>query len=82
MRRCGFDLVIVDGDRTEAGADQTFADIMPYVAGGGVVVFDGLNDPDHPYLLEVWQRWESRLAEGFGFASTSTTDQASASQCD
>jgi len=63
-----FDLVIVDGDRTEAGADQDLRDIMPYVAGGGVVVFDGLNDPDHPYLLEVWQRWESRLAEGFGFA--------------
>jgi predicted O-methyltransferase YrrM len=63
-----FDLAIVDGDRTEAGADQDLRDIFPSVAGGGVVVFDGLNDPAHPQLSSVWHRWGSRLDGAFAFA--------------
>lgn len=63
-----FDLVVVDGDRSEAGADQDLRDIFPHVAGGGVVIFGGLNDPAHAYLLDVWRRWEARLADAFGFA--------------
>ncbi len=50
-----FDLVTVDGDHSEAGAAEDLADVLPRVARGGVVVFDDIAHPAHPYLLAVFE---------------------------
>jgi len=51
-----FDLITVDGDHTEAGAWQDLEAVIPRLAPGGVLVFDDIAHPAHPYLLGVWQR--------------------------
>ncbi|MSP26558.1 MAG: class I SAM-dependent methyltransferase [Myxococcales bacterium] len=51
-----FDLITVDGDHSEAGAYRDLADVVPHLAPGGVLVFDDICHPSHPYLLEVWRR--------------------------
>lgn len=51
-----FDLATVDGDHSEKGAEQDLRDVMPRVKTGGVLVFDDICHPAHPYLNAVWQR--------------------------
>lgn len=50
-----FDLVTVDGDHSEKGAEQDLRDIMPRIKIGGVLVFDDICHPAHPYLSAIWQ---------------------------
>jgi predicted O-methyltransferase YrrM len=63
-----FDIIVVDGDHTEAGADQDLRDTFPRVARGGVLVFDDLMHPSHRYLLNIWRRWTQKLSDQFTFA--------------
>lgn len=56
-----FDMITVDGDHTEVGAEQDLMDVIPHLSLGGVVVFDDIAHPAHPYLLDVWRRVASRF---------------------
>ncbi|HQO77644.1 MAG TPA: class I SAM-dependent methyltransferase, partial [Thermodesulfobacteriota bacterium] len=51
-----FDLVTVDGDHSETGAFADLCVVIPYLAPGGIIVFDDIAHPAHPYLLDVWRR--------------------------
>jgi predicted O-methyltransferase YrrM len=63
-----FDIIVVDGDHTEIGADQDLRDTFPRLTRGGVLIFDDLMHPQHKYLLNVWRRWSEALADDFEFA--------------
>ncbi len=49
-----FDLITVDGDHSPKGAARDLADVLPYLAIGGAVVFDDICHPKHPDLAMVW----------------------------
>lgn len=49
-----FDMITVDGDHTEKGAAQDLIDVIPHLSVGGVLVFDDICHPLHPYLAQVW----------------------------
>jgi predicted O-methyltransferase YrrM len=51
-----FDLITVDGDHTNLGAEQDLRDVIPHLAIGGALVFDDIAHPFHPELNDVWQR--------------------------
>lgn len=51
-----FDIITVDGDHSEAGAEQDLLDVLPRLSVGGVLVFDDISHPSHMYLKEVWLR--------------------------
>lgn len=51
-----FDLITVDGDHSEEGAEDDLRNVLPRVKVGGVLVFDDISHPAHPYLADVWQR--------------------------
>ncbi|MHC5112098.1 MAG: O-methyltransferase [Planctomycetota bacterium] len=51
-----FDLVTVDGDHSRQGALQDLEDVIDYVRLGGMLAFDDISHPQHPYLDEVWHR--------------------------
>lgn len=51
-----FDLITVDGDHSRRGAEQDLRDLLPRLKVGGVMVFDDICHPKHPYLTQVWQR--------------------------
>lgn len=51
-----FDLVTVDGDHSERGAEQDLHDVLLRLKVGGVIVFDDICHPAHPYLGDVWNR--------------------------
>jgi len=51
-----FDLITVDGDHSEQGSEQDLRDVLPRLKIGGVIVFDDICHPVHPYLAGVWQR--------------------------
>jgi predicted O-methyltransferase YrrM len=48
------DLITVDGDHSEEGARQDLRNVLPHLARGGVLVFDDIAHPQHPYLRRVW----------------------------
>jgi predicted O-methyltransferase YrrM len=50
-----FDLVTVDGDHSRKGARQDLLTVIPRINLGGILVFDDLCHPAHPYLRDVWQ---------------------------
>lgn len=50
------DMITVDGDHSERGALQDLLDVIPHLALGGVLVFDDIAHPSHPYLLGVWKQ--------------------------
>lgn len=50
------DMITVDGDHTEIGALQDLMDVIPHLALGGILVFDDISHPSHPYLLNVWNK--------------------------
>ncbi|MFZ5910089.1 MAG: class I SAM-dependent methyltransferase [Chloroflexota bacterium] len=49
-----FDLITVDGDHSEKGAEQDLRDVVPHLKVGGILVFDDISHPAHPYLAQVW----------------------------
>ncbi len=51
-----FDLITVDGDHTEEGAYNDLENVIPHLAPGGVIVFDDVCHPYHPYLIDVWRK--------------------------
>ncbi|MNS01493.1 O-methyltransferase [compost metagenome] len=51
-----FDLITVDGDHSEEGALDDLCNVIPHLNPGGVIVFDDISHPLHPYLLDVWHR--------------------------
>lgn len=51
-----FDLITVDGDHSRAGALADLEDVVDNVRMGGMMAFDDINHPEHPYLGEVWKR--------------------------
>lgn len=66
-----FDLITVDGDHSEKGALQDLRDVLPRLSMGGVIVFDDISHPQHPYLMETWRK---ALAEDGGLASHEFTE--------
>lgn len=54
--QAAFDLITVDGDHSRAGAIQDLCDVLPHLAIGGVLIFDDIAHPAHPYLRGVWQQ--------------------------
>lgn len=51
-----FDLVTVDGDHSLGGATIDLQNVIPRIKVGGLLVFDDICSPEHPYLHGVWQR--------------------------
>jgi predicted O-methyltransferase YrrM len=51
-----FDLITVDGDHSRRGAARDLRDVLPRLRIGGVLVFDDISHPAHPYLHGVWRR--------------------------
>ena len=51
-----FDLITVDGNHSERGAEQDLHDVLLRLKVGGVIVFDDICHPAHPYLGDVWRR--------------------------
>lgn len=51
-----FDLVLVDGDHSEDGAYDDLRNVLPRIRSGGIVIFDDITHPAHPYLLKVWRK--------------------------
>jgi hypothetical protein len=51
-----FDLITVDGDHSEDGAEQDLHAVIPRLKIGGLVVFDDICHPSHPYLDRVWKK--------------------------
>lgn len=55
----GFDLILVDGDHTAAGARQDLDQAFAHVAPGGAILFDDISHPSHPELLGVWESYKA-----------------------
>jgi predicted O-methyltransferase YrrM len=51
-----FDAITVDGDHSEVGAGHDLLTVIPRLKVGGVIVFDDISSPVHPYLRDVWRR--------------------------
>lgn len=51
-----FDLITVDGDHSEAGALDDLQNVLPHLTLGGILVFDDIQHPQFPFLLEVWRK--------------------------
>ena len=51
-----FDLITIDGDHSERGAEQDLCNVLPRLKIGGVLVFDDICHPLHPYLRDVWHQ--------------------------
>jgi predicted O-methyltransferase YrrM len=49
------DIVTVDGDHSHDGALADLRAVIPRLSLGGVLVFDDIVHPLHPYLLDVWR---------------------------
>jgi predicted O-methyltransferase YrrM len=74
-----FDVITVDGDHSETGAEQDLRHVLPRLNIGGIIVVDDTSHPSHPYLGTVWHRqvasdprylsWEfTELGYGVAFA--------------
>jgi len=51
-----FDLITVDGDHSEEGAWADLQMVAPRLSEGGILVFDDISHPAHPYLIKVWRK--------------------------
>jgi predicted O-methyltransferase YrrM len=49
------DLVTVDGDHSHDGALADLREVIPRLSLGGVLVFDDIVHPEHPYLRDVFR---------------------------
>lgn len=65
-----FDMITVDGDHTDAGAFDDLKNVIPHLSVGGVLVFDDIAHPAHPYLLNVWKKALSTFPYLTGFEFT------------
>jgi SAM-dependent methyltransferase len=68
-----FDLVLVDGDHSAAGAMADLAGVQRLVKPGGFVVFDDIDHPAHRYLRQVWEAWLGDTAGNDGFTGGATS---------
>lgn len=50
------DMITVDGDHSEEGAFDDLCNVIPHLSVGGIIVFDDIAHPAHPYLLNVWRK--------------------------
>jgi predicted O-methyltransferase YrrM len=48
------DLVTVDGDHGEEGARRDLLNVIEHITVGGMLVFDDIAHPKHPWLERVW----------------------------
>lgn len=64
------DMITVDGDHSEEGAFDDLCNVIPYLSVGGVLVFDDIAHPAHPYLLDVWRRALARFPFLAGYEYT------------
>jgi len=62
-----FDLITVDGDHSEEGAFDDLLNVIPHLNVGGILVFDDIAHPTHPYLLGVWKKTLSMFPNLFGY---------------
>lgn len=60
------DLILVDGDHSEAGARADLENVLPLLADGGYLVFDDIAHPAHPWLCNV--AWEFSERHGLKVA--------------
>lgn len=51
-----FDCITVDGDHTEEGAMADLITVIPRLRVGGILVFDDIAHPQHPYLRRAWNQ--------------------------
>lgn len=51
-----FDCITVDGDHTEEGAMADLITVIPRLRVGGILVFDDIAHPKHPYLRRAWNQ--------------------------
>lgn len=49
-----FDLITVDGDHSTDGAYADLKTVISRLNPGGVLVFDDIVHPEHPFLKDVW----------------------------
>lgn len=63
-----FDLITVDGDHSTDGAYADLKTVLPRLNPGGVLVFDDIAHPEHPFLKEVWQQVLTEHKELASFA--------------
>jgi len=65
-----FDMITVDGDHSEKGAYDDLCTVVPHLALGGILIFDDIAHPDHPYLLNVWRQVLDRFSFLSGYEFT------------
>lgn len=65
-----FDMITVDGDHTEEGAFDDLCDVIPHLSVGGILVFDDISHPAHPYLLSVWRKTMAKFPFLAGYEYT------------
>jgi len=51
-----FDLITVDGDHRIKGAKIDIRNVVKRLKVGGMLVFDDLSSPHHPYLNNLWKK--------------------------
>lgn len=70
-----FDLILVDGDHSDEGAEADLRNVLPLLSAGGRILFHDICHPAHPGLRVVFDRFASSAcgsveiyedAEGFG----------------
>lgn len=73
-----FDLILVDGDHSDEGAEIDLANVRPLLAPGGRILFHDICHPAHPGLRGVLDRFVASTggsveiheeAEGFGIVT-------------
>lgn len=75
---CKFDLILVDGDHSDEGAEADLNNVLPLLGAGGRILFHDICHPAHPGLRVVFDRFVAAAggtvevheeAEGFGVFS-------------
>jgi hypothetical protein len=59
-----FQLITVDGDHSEKGADQDLEDCWPLLEANGFLFFDDICHPAHTYLSDVAKKFVARHSDG------------------
>jgi predicted O-methyltransferase YrrM len=64
------DMITVDGDHSEEGAFDDLCNVIPHLSVGGIIVFDDISHPAHPYLLNVWRKAIAKFPNLAGYEYT------------